>query len=145
MAAEVGARPGWRAQADRLVHDPIAVVTAVVLLAGVGVRVWVLRGPRGVLDLDEATAGLQAQHLTHVGTFFPRQPYGGTAETVLVAVSQDLVGHRPLAVKLVPMPLHLAAAALVWRAGRGFVEGRVPALLAGGVVWIGSAAGVWES
>jgi hypothetical protein len=141
----VGARPGWRAQVDRFVHDPTSVVTAAVLLAGIAVRVWVLRGPLGVMDLDEATAGLQAQSLAHVGTFFPRQAYGGTAETFLVWLSQTVFGHRPLAVKLVPMLLHLVAAALAWRAGRRFLEGRIPALLAGGVVWIGSAAGVWES
>ncbi len=145
MTGEVGARPGWRALADRWLHDPIAVVTAAVLLAGVAIRVWVLRGPLGVMDLDEATAGLQAQSLAHIGTFFPRQAYGGTAETFLVWLSQTVFGHRPLAVKLVPMLLHLAAAALVWRAGRRFLDGRVPALLAGGVVWMGSAAAVWES
>lgn len=118
------------------------------LAVGLAMRLWIVgQTPLGQIDLDEASAGLQAQRMLHghFDTFFPRQAYGGTAETALVAVSQALIGHNGFALKVVPVVLHLMAAILVWRTGLRVFGRRLPAIVAGSVLWLGPAFGVWES
>ena len=98
----------------------MAIVVALAVLAGVALRVWVLRSSLGGIDQDEAAVGLQAQDFLggDLDAYFPPQAYGGTGETVLIAAVFALVGPSVLALKLVPILLHAAACIVVWRTAR---------------------------
>jgi hypothetical protein len=121
-------------------------VLAVAFVAGVVQRWWVLAGPLGYVDLDEAAVGIQAQRFgSHPQAFFPGQDYGGTLETSLVAVVQKVFGTGPLPLKASALLLHLLACVLVWRAAQRVVPSRLGRLAAPVLLWCGPAAGVWES
>src|SRR5205085_3756775 len=56
--------------------------------AGIALRVWLLRGPTGALDSDEAIVGLMARHIVHqhqFTTFYWGQHYGGSLTAVVMA------------------------------------------------------------
>lgn len=123
-----------------------AAVLLTALVAGAIQRWNVLHGPLGYIDLDEATAGIAAREFfSNPSVFFPNQPYGGTPETVLVAVVHAVFGSGPLQLKIVPMLLHLGACLFVWGAARRVVPSRAGQLAAPIILWLGPAAGVWES
>lgn len=118
LDAPSAARPerAWLAAVARWVSDHRwAVAVAVLALAsGVAMRWWILAGPLGGPDLDEATVGIQARQFNkgHPSVFFLNQAYGGTVETGLVAVFFRLFGSNVVALKAVPMVLALVAAVL---------------------------------
>ena len=64
-------------------------ITVIVgIAAGIGLRVWILRLPTGVLDGDEAIVGLMARHMLHqheFTTFYWGQNYGGSLTAVVMA------------------------------------------------------------
>lgn len=80
-------------------------------------RWWVLAGPLGSPDLDEATVGVQAFEFGHgrLSVFFPNQPYGGTLEPGLVRIGFWIFGSGVLVLKMVPILCCLATAWLAWR------------------------------
>ena len=129
-----------------LVGWTFAVAVAIVLV-GFGLRWWVLRSTLGGVDVDEATVGLQAQHILegHPATFFPTQQYGGTLETSTVALAFGFFGVGAGTLKVVPVVFHLVACIVVWRTARRLRVGPVAALVAPTVLWLGPAAGIWES
>lgn len=126
--------------------DPLLLaVMAFALAAGVALRWWVLTGPLGYLDLDEATAGIAADRFfTSPLTFFPRQAYGGTLEVALLAVVVK-VQASTVALKVVPIVLHGLAAVISWRAARRLVDGVAGQLTVPIVLWCAPAFGIWES
>ncbi len=125
----------------------VRVVVCAALVAGVVLRIWVLRSPLGDVDLDEAASGLQARAFLdgRPAVFFPGQAYGGTAETGLIAIAFTIIGDGVIALKLVPLLLQLVAVVVVWRTAcrlRDDVLGQlVPPIL----LWVGSPFGVWWS
>jgi hypothetical protein len=127
-------------------YDPaLLAVVALALVVGIALRWMVLHGPLGYVDLDEATVGVQARSLLgHPAVFFPRQPYGGTLETYLVAVILQLWS-GPVALKAVPILLHAAAAAVSWRVAVRVVPSKVGQLAVPVMVWVGPSFAVWES
>ena len=151
ISAESGAslfdRPRWWFRRVRSYPVRVRGVLVVALLAGVLLRLWVLRSPLGVADLDEATVGLQARDFLegHLEAFFPAQSYGGTAETALVAGSFGAFGSGWFALKVVPVALHLSGCLVLWRVARQVATTRAGQLVAPIVLWIGSAHGVWQS
>ncbi len=124
-------RLGWPETVWRL-------VVLLAVLAGIGVRVWSVLGPRSRLSSDEAIEGLMAAGLLHHGTitaFYWGQWYGGTAEAVLVAGIMRVVGETTAAMILVQYAEGALAAVLVWRIGlRTLDAGR--AALAGALAWV---------
>jgi len=123
-----------------------AVVLVGALAVGVVQRLELMRGPLGYIDLDEATAGIAAREFfTNPSVFFPSQPYGGTPETFLVGVVHALFGTGQVQLKIIPILLHLGACGFVWGAARRVVPSRAGQLAAPILLWLGPAAGVWES
>lgn len=91
--------------------------------------------------------GLQARAFLdgRLETFFPAQPYGGTAETALVSVSFSIFGVGWFGLKIVPILLHLVACVVVWRTAIRLTIDRAGALAAPVILWLGSAFGVRQS
>lgn len=118
------------------------VAFAALALAGVALRAFVLTGPAGSYDSDEAVVGLMAQQMLdgEWRAFYWGQHYAGTLETALVA----LAGAQPATTKLVPVTLWALAGVLTWRVGRRFLDERV-AVLAGLLTWVAPGAYVWWS
>lgn len=104
------------------------------LIAAVGLRVWVLSGPLGAVDQDEAVIGLMARHFQggHLTVFFWGQTYGGSQEAMGTALVFALVGSGRIALKVVPILGTAATSWLVWRIGRrtvGEPQARIAAVL----------------
>lgn len=125
-------------------HAAELVAWIVIVAVGVGLRWWVLAGPLGDPDLDEATVGVQALAFGrgHLATFFPNQPYGGTMEPFLVSIVLKVTGQGIVALKVVPMACALAAAVLTWRAAIRLELGRAGRWCAPLLVWWGPAFAV---
>lgn len=126
-----------------------ALLTAVLaagVVAGAGLRAWLLASPLGVLDSDEAVWGLMARHALdgELSVFYWGQNYGGTQEVLLTAAVFAVTGSGTLALKLVPLSLFAAAAVLVWRVGLRTV-GATAARVAAVLFWVAPAYIVWKS
>lgn len=134
-------RPAGRARCT-----PTTLIVAAAVLAGVGLRVYVLRTRLGYLDADEGVWGLMARRVLHgeLPVFFWKQAYGGTAETFLTAPIFWLAGSGTVGVRIVPIVLWALAAVLVWRVGRRTV-GEPAARIAAALFWVWPAYGIWES
>jgi hypothetical protein len=116
------------------------------IVAGVVLRVVVLRNHLGTLDSDEAIVGLMARDVVHghFRTFFWGQPYGGAIEPVLSAPIVALAPTTVIGLKLVPVILAAIAALIVWRIGRRTL-GPWPGAVAGVIIWCWPANFVWWS
>ena len=139
--------PGIDAAPSSLrLRSPWTIVIALGAIAGVVVRVAMIRSPTGVLDGDEAVVGLMARHFAHGSyrAFFWGQSYGGTVETALTSLVFRVFGSSTAALKAVPAALDGIAAILVWRIGRRLMrpEGAVVAAL---LVWLWPANYLWWS
>ena len=121
-------------------------VTVVALAVAVELRVIVLTGSLGALDADEAIVGLMARHVLtgDADTFYWGQRYGGTIEQTITAGAFAVAGATTLVLKLVPVLLAVAAAALVWRIGRRTIGERT-APLAAAIFLVWPATYVWWS
>jgi hypothetical protein len=119
-------------------------VVLVGAVAGLALRWWIVGGPLGDADLDEATVGVQALQFGdgHVQAFFPNQPYGGTVEPGLVALAFRVFGASVVVLKAVPIALAALAAVLSWRVARRLGIGAVGRWCVPIVVWCGPAYAV---
>jgi 4-amino-4-deoxy-L-arabinose transferase-like glycosyltransferase len=115
------------------------------VLAGLGMRIWLLRSPLGVYDADESISALVVRHLLHGEwtTFQWGVAYGGILEQ-LIAVPFFAVWRDPVVLKLVMVGLNAGACVLTWRIGRRLV-GEAPARFAALLVWVASPAYVFRS
>ena len=119
---------------------------AAVAAAGIALRWFVLAGPLGGLDSDEAVSALASREITH-GRFpalIPGLRAGGTLLAYPRAVVLALTGPSELAAKLCEVVVFAVACVVVWRVGRrmfGERHGQIAALL----MWIYPAATVWDS
>jgi 4-amino-4-deoxy-L-arabinose transferase-like glycosyltransferase len=116
------------------------------VLAGIAVRIWILRSPLGRPDSDEAVVGLMADAMRHghFSIYFWGQSYGGTIEPALVAVVYALTGVTSVGMKLVAIVLNAVACVVVWRVGRRTV-GPTAAVFAAALSWVFPPAFVWAS
>ena len=125
---------------------PELVVLATALVAGFVMRWNVLDSSLGYVDWDEATAGLLARDFFHnPSAFFPQQAYGGTAEIIILALLAQLGADGALALKLVPLALHLAAAVICWRIAIRVIPHRLGQLAVPVIMWCWPAYAVWAS
>jgi len=110
------------------------------LIGAVWLRVWILAGPLGAVDQDEAVSGLMARHFLHgdLSVFFWGQNYGGSQEAMASAVSFALLGANGMALKVVPLLGYGCSAWLVWRIGRRTI-GEPQATVAGVLFLLGPA------
>ena len=115
-------------------------------LLGLVLRAFVLRGPLGGLDSDEAVSALVSEEAQH-GRFpalIPGLKAGGTLLAYPRAVVLAITGPSAAAAKLCEVAVFAAACAVVWRIGRRLFDerhGQVAALL----MWIYPAATIWDS
>jgi 4-amino-4-deoxy-L-arabinose transferase-like glycosyltransferase len=121
---------------------PIVVTLAVV--AGAGLRAWIVTGHLGALDADEAIVGSMAVHMRHghLVAFYWGQEYGGSAEPLLTALVFAMTGTSVVGLKLVPALLSGVAAVLVWRVARRLVDERT-AQAAALLFWVAPGVYVW--
>jgi hypothetical protein len=140
-------------QAERPDAEPVTAprawwfrTTVVVgILAGIALRIWLLRLPTGVLDGDEAIVGLMARHLLHhheFTTFYWGQNYGGSLTAIVMAGVFSVFGSSTTTLKAVPIGMSAIAALLVWRLGRRTI-GEPGATLAGLAFWVWPTNYVW--
>jgi hypothetical protein len=122
------------------------VAVAAGVLAGVVLRVLVLRSGLGALDSDEAVAGLIVRHLIQgePTTFFWGQAYGGTPGTIVHAPFVALLGTTPMALKTGALIVDAAATLLLFAIGRR-VAGHRAGVIAALMFWVWPAAYVWWS
>ena len=119
---------------------------AAVAATGVALRWFVLAGPLGGLDSDEAVSALVSREISH-GRFpvlIPGLRAGGTLLAFPRAVVLELTGLNSVAAKMCEIVVFAAACVVVWRIGRRLFSerhGQIAALL----MWIYPAATVWES
>jgi hypothetical protein len=115
-------------------------------VAGIVLRIWTVSTSLGVMDADEAVVGLMARDwLDGEGTvFYWGQNYGGSQESLLVAVVYAVFPSAPMAAKVVPAALHAMAAVILWRIGQRIFGARV-GIVAAGLFWLWPAAFVWWS
>ena len=117
-----------------------------VVATGVALRWFVLAGPLGGLDSDEAVSALVSREVTD-GRFpalIPGLRAGGTLLAYPRALVLALTGASSLAAKLCEVVVFAAACVVVWRVGRRMFSerhGQIAALL----MWIYPAATVWDS
>src|SRR5688572_5435696 len=119
---------------------------AALLIAGVALRIWLWSSPLAAVDGDEAVVGLMARRMLdgEFQAFFWGQEYGGVHEAALVAILLAVRVPDAIAMELVPVALHAAAAAVVWRIGLRTIGSRAAALAAG-LFWAMPAAFLWQS
>jgi 4-amino-4-deoxy-L-arabinose transferase-like glycosyltransferase len=126
-------RPPPATEEPRRSRWTLAFVVIGIIIA-VGLRIWILAGPLGAVDQDEAVSGLMARHFQHghLSVFFWGQTYGGSQEAMASALVFAIVGSSGVALKVVPMLGYAAASWLVWRIGRrtiGEPQARIAAVL----------------
>jgi len=114
--AVAGGPPSQRIAPERFT----TLLVAAGIVAAVVLRVWILAGGLGAVDMDEAVSGLMARHVAHghVTVFFWGQTYGGSQEAIVTGALFAVLGQSALALKLVPMLACAGSAWLLWRLGR---------------------------
>ena len=124
-----------------------AATVIVGVVAGIALRVWLLRLPTGVLDSDEAIVGLMARHMLHrheFTTFYWGQNYGGSLTAMVMAAVFAVFGSSTTTLKAVPICMSAVSAVLVWRLGRRTI-GEPGATIAGLAFWVWPTDYVWLS
>ncbi len=107
------------------------------LVVGVALRVWILTGPLGMAESDEAIVGLMAEDALD-GTFhvfYWVNYYSGTQEVLLTAALFALVGSSVVALKVVPAVLIGLACLVTWRIGR-LTVGEPAARIGAALMWV---------
>jgi hypothetical protein len=101
-----------------------------VLILALALRVYLLSGPFGQIDADEAVVGLMAYEMPReLPAFYWEQHYLGTLEPIVAAALFGAVGSSSAMLKLVPALFSVAFIGLVYAAARP-IFGTTPALLA---------------
>ena len=119
---------------------------AAAAVAGVLLRWFVLAGPLGGLDSDEAVSALVSREVTD-GRFpalIPGLRAGGTLLAYPRALVLALTGPNAVAAKACEIVVFAAACIVVWRIGRRMFNER-HGQIAGLLMWIYPAATVWDS
>lgn len=116
------------------------------VLAGVGLRWYVMASPLGGLDGDEGTSALVSSRVRdgEFLAFIPGLRAGGTALAYPRALVLALTGNHAVPAKLCEVAVFAAACVTVWRVGRRLwseLHGQV----AGLIMWVYPAATVWDS
>ena len=116
-------------------------VVLAVVLAGIALRVWILRSPQGALNADESYTGLQAMEILRgdVPVVFEGQAYTAVPESFLFAPFVWLFGAHIVALKLLPSLLWAITAVLVYRVLRPMVANSW-AMAGASFVWLAPGA-----
>ena len=143
-AAPLDGEPAPAEQRGRIL-TPTHAGIALVVLAGIVLRWFILTHALGVLDGDEATTGLVARHILHNGehpVFYWSSNYGGTIEAATTAAAFLVFGSSVLVLKLVSVAWYAVACLLAWRVGAHLIDERAGAVAAL-LMWVWPAPFVW--
>lgn len=113
------------------------IVVGGAVVAGIALRIWILAGPLGMAESDEAIVGLMAEDALD-GTFhvfYWVNYYSGTQEVLLTAALFALVGPSVVALKVVPAILIGFACLVTWRIGR-LTVGEPAARIGAALMWV---------
>jgi hypothetical protein len=124
----------------------LAGAVVAVAIAGLAVRLWIMTGPLGVIDSDEAITGLMARHLLdgEFRAFIWRLSYQGTIVTYPIALSFKLFGTSRFTLELPYLLMSAGATVIVWRIGLRFLR-PYQAVFAALAFWVWPALYVWIS
>lgn len=106
------------------------IALAAIAVTGIGLRVWLMARANWMIDGDEATFGLMARHILQGERpiFLYGQPYMGSLQAYLGAISYTLFGMSRVSLKLVTIPEFLAFAASLFLLARRIAGSRVAIL-----------------
>lgn len=126
------------------VSRPALAGIVVLVLVGIGVRIWIMTGRLGAIDSDEAITGLMARHLLHgeFRAFIWRLNYQGTIATYPVALSFKLFGSNRFALELPYALMSAGATVCIWRIGLRFLR-PFQAVFAALAFWLWPSLFVW--
>ncbi len=147
MTAVVDATPSpTTSRAQRWSHasrQPLVWVCLGVIVAAFALRVWIIRGPLGSVNSDEAITGLMARALLDgdFSTFYWQQQYGGTIEVIPMAALVATIGDRA-AIVVLPLLESLVIGWLLLVVARRRLGGQL-ALATVALASIFPAASVW--
>lgn len=131
--------PAWVAPSERVRLGSLAwaLVLGGAVVAGIVLRVWILSGPLGMAESDEAIVGLMAQDALdgEFRVFYWVNYYSGTQEVLLTAALFALVGSSVVALKVVPVLLLAASSLVTWRIGR-LTVGEPAARVGAALLWV---------
>lgn len=87
------------------------------LLLAVVVRVWFIVHTHGILDGDEATVGIQAEHIVHgeFPVYYDGQAYLGNIQAYVIALIFLMTGPTVWAMRIEPVLTSLFIVYLTWR------------------------------
>lgn len=116
------------------------------VVAGLALRTWILAGPLGMAESDEAIVGLMARDVLdgEFHAFFWLQYYAGTQEVLLTAALFALVGSSVAALKVIPALLIGLTCLVTWRVGR-LTVGEPAARIGAALMWVWPPFLVYES
>ena len=119
-------------------------LVALLALAGLAVRLWVMTGRLGAIDSDEAITGLMAKHLLdgEFRAFMWRLSYQGTIATYPVALTFKLFGVSRFTLELPFLLMSAGATVVLWRIGTRFLR-PFQAVFAALAFWLWPALYVW--
>src|SRR3954464_10046156 len=101
---------------------------ALILVVGVGLRLWLLLGPYAEIDADEAVVGLMAMQVPgELPAFYWEQHYLGTIEPIVTSGVFAVLGPSAATLKLVPAAFSMLFVGLVYLTARP-IFGPGPAL-----------------
>ncbi len=117
-------------QSPRIAHisrHHFGQLLGMIILAGVGLRLWLVARGIPVLDSDEATVGLMALHMQRgdISAFFWGQPYMGTLEPFLAAPLLWLFGPSHFTLRLTMIFLAAGANGIIGSMGAWLISRRV--------------------
>ena len=136
LAPAAPSRRSWVSRIDWL--------AALLLSAGLGIRLWFIFRGWPTLDSDEAIVNLMARHILYNGEhpiFYYGQHYMGSLEAYLIVPFFWLMGANQVASRVAMLILILPFLLCVYLLGRA-AYGRVVGLLALGALAIGPAYGL---
>ena len=107
--------PGKR-RASRYAAIRRTAPVALVAIAGLAMRVWILRSSLGRVTSDDAITGIMAERILDGRSyaFFLGQSYGGSLEAYVTAGAFAVFGHSVSVLKAVPIALSAVTAGLLF-------------------------------
>ena len=129
----------WEAARRR----PLLWISLGVIAVAFGLRIWIIRGPLGSVNADEAVTGLMARALLDgdFSTFYWQQQYGGTVEIIPFAALVAALGDRA-AIVVLPVLESLVIGWLLFVVARRRLGGQL-ALATVALAAVFPAASVW--
>ncbi len=140
-------RSGTRVTASSrgLRRAPFAVL--ILIVGGLGLRIWLAALPVGAFDGDEATTGLMARQILHghFYTYMAGQTYNGALEQYLQAIVWAFAPQNIWTLRAVDFGLYAITAVAVYHVGKLYFSSTWRPVVATGVFCLGPYFNIWKS